>query len=89
MKFIFFIGGFAGFVVAGAGSYWAGHQADRVFLDSAVGCLAGAYLFRWFWTILVRGMRETILARHAAATAAAAAAASNPSPAPAAPAKRK
>lgn len=90
MKFVFLVGGFAGFVVAGLGSYWAGHQADRVFFDGAVGCLVGAYLFRWFWTILVRGMRETILARHAAMTAAEAAAASNPAPAPAAtPPKRK
>jgi hypothetical protein len=31
--------------------------------------LAGALLFRWFWTVLVRGIRETILARHAAAAA--------------------
>jgi hypothetical protein len=31
----------------------------------------GALLFRWFWTVLVRGIRETILQRHAAATATA------------------
>ncbi len=74
MKFVFLSGGFAGFLAAGVGSYFAGHQADRVLLDGAVGCLAGALLFRWFWTILVRGIRETILARHAANTAAAAAA---------------
>ena len=74
MKFVFLAGGFAGFLIAGAGSFWAGHEADRVLLDGAVGCLAGALLFRWFWTVLVRGIRETILARHAATTAAAAAA---------------
>ena len=71
MKFVFLAGGFAGFLTAAGASFWAGHQADRIFLDGAVGCLAGALLFRWFWTILVRGIRETILARHAAATAAA------------------
>jgi hypothetical protein len=76
MKFVFLAGGFAGFLSAGAGSFWAGHQPDRVLLDGAVGCLAGAMLFRWFWTVLVRGIRETILARHAA-TAAATAAAKN------------
>ena len=70
MKFIFLAGGFAGFLLASSGSLWAGHQADRVFLDGAVGCLAGAMLFRWFWTVLVRGIRETILARNAAAMAA-------------------
>ena len=67
MKFIFLSGGFAGFLIAGSGSYWAGHEADRVLFDGAVGCLVGAILFRWFWTVLVRGIRETILARHAAA----------------------
>jgi hypothetical protein len=71
MKFVFLSGGFAGFLAAGAASFWTGHQADRIFLDGAVGCLVGALLFRWFWTVLVRGIRETILARHAAATTAA------------------
>ena len=71
MKFIFLAGGAAGFLAASAGSFFGGHSADRVFLDGAIGCLAGALLFRWFWTVLVRGIRETILARHAAATATA------------------
>ena len=78
MKFVFLAGGAAGFVAAAAGSFLGGQSADRVFFDGAVGCLAGALLFRWFWTILVRGIRETILARHAAATATAAAAAPAP-----------
>jgi hypothetical protein len=73
MKFIFIAGGFAGLLTAGAASYWAGHTADRILFDAAVGCLAGALLFRWFWTVLVRGIRETILARQAAAATAAAA----------------
>ena len=68
MKFVFLSGGLAGFVTAGAGSLWAGHQSDRVLFDAAVGCLVGALLFRWFWTVLVRGIRETILARNTAAT---------------------
>jgi hypothetical protein len=71
MKFVFLAGGFAGFLTAGAGSLWAGHQPDRILFDGAVGCFAGALLFRWFWTVLVRGIRETILARGAAAIAAA------------------
>jgi hypothetical protein len=71
MKFIFLAGGFSGFLAAGISSLWVGHQPDRVLLDGAVGCLAGALLFRWFWTVLVRGIRETILARNAAAAAAA------------------
>lgn len=71
MQFVFLAGGLAGFLTATAGSYWSGHQPDRILFDGAVGCLAGALLFRWFWTVLVRGIRETILARHAAASATA------------------
>ncbi len=69
MKFIFLLGGFAGFTLAATASWLARHAADRVLFDAAVGCLAGALLFRWFWTALLRGIRETILQRHAAAAA--------------------
>jgi hypothetical protein len=78
MKFVFLLGGFAGLLITGGASYAAHHQADRILFDGAVGCLVGALLFRWFWTVLVRGIREIILQRHAAATAAAAAAANAP-----------
>ncbi len=67
MKFVFLAGGFAGFTLAAASGWSAGRAADRILLDAALGCLAGALLFRWFWTILVGGIRETILARHAEA----------------------
>jgi len=70
MKFVFLAGGFAGFVFTAGASFWAGHEADRVLFDGAVGCLCGALLFRWFWTVLVHGIRETLLARHAAQAAA-------------------
>ena len=45
-------------------------MGGNLLFDSAVGCLGGAILFRWFWTVLVRGIRETILARQAAAAPA-------------------
>ena len=73
MKFVFLAGGLAGFVSAAVAGLLADRAADRIFLDAAIGCLVGALLFRWFWTVLVRGIRETILIRHAAAAAAAAA----------------
>ena len=82
MRFVFLLGGFAGFISGGAASYYAGHQANRMFFDAAVGCLAGALLFRWFWTVLVDGIRQTILARHAALAAPAPPAAPAAAPAP-------
>ena len=69
MKFVFLAGGAAGFLLAAITGFLSDHSADRVLLDGAIGCLAGALLFRWFWTILVRGIRETILLRNAKATA--------------------
>ena len=71
MKFVFLSGGLLGFVTGLCTSWLLEHSADRVLLDAAVGCLAGGMLFRWFWTVLVRGIRETILTRHAIAKAAA------------------
>ncbi|MEY2878938.1 MAG: hypothetical protein RLZZ15_1318 [Verrucomicrobiota bacterium] len=71
MKFVFLLGGFAGFTLTALAGYLADHGADRVFFDAAVGCLCGALLFRWFWTVLVRGMREVMVQRHAAAAATA------------------
>ncbi len=70
MKFVFLSGGFAGFLLVAAFGYASDRTPDRILLDAAVGCLVGALLFRWFWTVLVRGIRETILTRHAAASAA-------------------
>ncbi len=69
MKFVFLAGGAFGFALASLTGWLSDHSARRIFLDGAVGCLTGALLFRWFWTQLVRGIRETILARHAAAAA--------------------
>ena len=74
MKFVFLAGGFAGFLTTISASLLAGHAPDRILFDGAVGCLVGALLFRWFWTVLVRGIRETIIARNAATAAATAAA---------------
>lgn len=77
MRFVFLAGGTAGFLLATLSGFFAGRAADRILLDAALGSVAGGLLFRWFWTVLVRGIRETILLRHSAATAAAAAAAPN------------
>lgn len=78
MKFVFLMGGLVGFVVGLITSWMLDHAPDRVFLDAAVGCLAGGLLFRWFWNIVLSGLREAVVAKHRAALAAASA------PAPAA-----
>lgn len=69
MKFVFLAGGLAGFLLAAATGFWAGRSPDRVFFDASIGCLVGALLFRWFWAVVLRGIRETISQRHAAASA--------------------
>lgn len=70
MKFVFLAGGLSGFLLAAGAGYWAGRAPDRILFDAALGALFGGLLFRWFWTVLVGGIRETILIRHAATTAA-------------------
>jgi hypothetical protein len=96
MKFVFLLGGAAGFVTAIATDLLLGRGPDRVLFDGAVGCLAGALLLRWFWRVLLAGIRDTYVARQRAALTAAAAATtvtaappSQPAAAPKAPAKLK
>ena len=78
MRFIFLCGGALGFAIAAMTSWLNDSTPDRLLLNAAVGCLAGGLLFRWFWTVLLRGLRETILIRQKAAAAAAALAAKQP-----------
>lgn len=66
MKFVFLIGGLLGFVTGLVTSWLLDHAADRVLLDAAVGCLVGALLLRWFWTIVLAGLRDTVVARYRA-----------------------
>ena len=75
MKFVFLSGGFAGFLTGGVTSLSLDHSPQRTLLDAAIGCLVGAMLFRWFWNVLVGGIRDTLVLRQEAAAAAAAAAA--------------
>jgi hypothetical protein len=70
MRFIFLSGGVLGFSLASGTSWFMDRGPDRIMLDGACGCLAGALLFRWFWTVLLRGLRETILTRQKAAAVA-------------------
>jgi hypothetical protein len=67
MKFIFLAGGFTGFLIAGVAGWLADRTPDEVLLHAMLGCVAGAVLFRWFWSIAIQGMRETVIARQRAA----------------------
>ena len=73
MKFIFFTGGFAGFALTTITGLLADREPDLVLRDGAIGCLVGAFVFRWFWGILVKALTEMVEAKRAAAEAAAAA----------------
>ena len=71
MRFVFLFGGVLGFIVAGATSWWSECGSGRIFFDAACGCLAGALLFRWLWSVLLHGLHETLVVRQRAAAAAA------------------
>lgn len=70
MRSFFLLGGFIGFVIAALSGMAAGHAGDRILLDGSVGCLAGALLFRFFWSQLVKVLTETVRAKRAAQAAA-------------------
>jgi hypothetical protein len=72
MKFIFLAGGFAGFLLTTTTGLLSGREPDLVLRDGAMGCLAGALLLRWFWSIFVKVLTEAVNAKRAAAAAAAA-----------------
>lgn len=67
MKSIFLAGGTTGFLVATLSGWEADRAPGSILLDSMFGAIIGAYLFRWFWSVLLRGMRETYVARQQAA----------------------
>jgi hypothetical protein len=66
MRAVFLLGGFVGFAVAALTGWLCGRSGDRVLLDGAVGCLVGAFVFKWFWSRLVVALAETVRAKRAA-----------------------
>ena len=67
MKFIFISGGLIGFLTAAVTDWYMDRGPDRIFFDGAAGCLIGALLLKWFWGVVIRGIRETYIAKQAAA----------------------
>jgi hypothetical protein len=72
MRYVFLLGGLLGFALAAGTGLVMGRAPDRMLFDGAVGCLAGAFLFRWLWNVMLAGLRETVVARQRAAAAEAA-----------------
>lgn len=71
MRFIFLVGGLTGFLTAVVAGWSADRAPDRILLNAMFGCIVGAFLFRWLWSVLLRGMNETFVTRQRAAAAAA------------------
>ncbi len=89
MKFIFLTGGFVGFTLAALGGLGAGRDSALVLRDAAIGCLVGALLFRWFWSVVVNAVDETRQHRRKEALAAEAKPTPPPSAASALPARAR
>lgn len=70
MRTIFLFGGFVGFLLSAAAGFWAGRAFDLVLRDAAIGCLVGAFLFRWLWSVFVRVLSQAVQAKRAAEAAA-------------------
>ena len=60
MRYAFFVGGFAGFLVTAVAGFLADRPTEAVFRDAAIGCLVVAFLFRWFWSVLVKVFIEAV-----------------------------
>lgn len=69
MRFMFLSGGFIGFVLVVITGFLADRALDLVLRDAAIGCLAGAFLFRWFWSIWVGAIVHAVQTKRAALAA--------------------
>lgn len=59
MRWIFLLGGFIGFLLAFSAGLIAGRTPALLFRDSAIACVIGAFLMRWFWSVLMTGVADT------------------------------
>ena len=60
MKFFLLLGGFSGFLIGFAASMVAGNPPPNALFTGAVGCIAGALLFRGLHAILMVCLRAHI-----------------------------
>ncbi len=58
MRYAFLIGGFIGFALTAAAGFLADRPGEIVFRDAAISCVVAAFLFRWFWSVVVKAFIE-------------------------------
>ena len=63
MRFVILLFGAAGFSLVVLTGFLAGRPADLVLRDAALGCLASAFVGRWFWRVVRGAFAETLAAR--------------------------
>jgi hypothetical protein len=71
MRYAFFIGGFVGFTLVALAGFLAGRSGENVFRDAALSCVVAAFLFRWFWSVVIKAFIEAAHQRRQQATASA------------------
>jgi divalent metal cation (Fe/Co/Zn/Cd) transporter len=69
MKFVFLVGGFAGFLLATIAGLSAGRTAELVLRDAAIACLISAFVFRAFWSVVAHALSDAAHARREQARA--------------------
>ena len=71
MRYAFFLGGLVGFMLTAVAGFLSERSGEVVFRDAAIGCVVSAFLFRWFWSVVVKAFIEAAhLHRQQAAAAA-------------------
>ena len=60
MRYAFFIGGFSGFVLVALVGFLSERPGELVIRDAAISCLVMAFLFRWFWSVVVKSFVEVV-----------------------------
>ena len=86
MRYAFFIGGFVGFTLVAVAGFLAERPGEIVFRDAALSCVVAAFLFRWFWSVVVKAFIEAAHLRRQQAAQSAKAGGEEASPEPGTPA---
>ena len=71
MRYAFLIGGFVGFTLAALAGFLADRPGEIVFRDAAISCVVAAFLFRWFWSVVIKAFIEAAHQRRQQAAQAA------------------